>query len=306
MGMRTVQFRAVGFVMIAVCALVAADLSRAQVTMPEGKRIELPPSRVEPYVPEGLRDVGIDEKPGSQVPSSIRFVDEKGRSVQLGDFFNDKRPIVIQFGYFGCPMLCGQISQGTIESLRPLELTIGKDFELVYISFDPAEDAALAALKKQSYIDAAGAPAGVREWHFLTGTRDNIRAATDATGFQFKWVSDSKQFSHPAALIVLTPDGRISRYLYGQRFDPSTLRLSLVEASDGKIGTTWDRIILTCFAYDGKSGRYSMQALVIMRIAGVATVVGLGAIIGVALYRERRARVQASVVSTGQNFVRES
>ncbi len=291
---------------LGVCALIAGDVSRAQVTMPEGKRIELPPSRVEPYVPEGMRDVGIDEKPGSQVPSEIRFVDEKGRTVRIGDYFNDKRPIVIQLGYFGCPMLCGQISQGTIESLRPLELEIGKDFELVYVSFDPAEDSALAALKKQSYIDAPGAPTGVRNWHFLTGTPENIRALTLATGFQFKWVSESKQFSHPAALIVLTPDGRISRYLYGQRFDPSTLRLSLVEASDGRIGTTWDRIILTCFSYDGKSGRYSMQALTLMRIAGVATVLGLACIIGIALYRERRNRQRLEFQSPEHNMAQGS
>jgi protein SCO1/2 len=251
------------------------------------------PDRVEP-TPPALQGVGIDEKSGDRLPLDLEFYDEKGKATPLRDYFHKDRPVVLQLSYFGCPMLCTLVSNGLVESLNDLTLTMGKDFEVINLSFDPREDPLLASQKKQSFLDAYNRPAGAESWHFLTGSSTNITKLTDAVGFKFKWVEESRQFSHPAALILLTPDGRISRYLYGVKYEPRTLRLSLVEASEGKIGTTVDRILLTCFHYDKYAGKYTPAAMGIMRVAGVLTVIGVAAGITIALRREGHAKRRAA------------
>ena len=164
---------------------------------------------------------------------------------------------------------------------------MGKEFDVINLSFDPAETARLAKLKKQSFLDAYNRPAGAEAWHFLTGNPAEIAKLTDAVGFRYKWVESSKQFSHPAVLILLTPDGKISRYLYGVKYEPRTLRLSLVEASEGKIGTTVDRFLLTCFHYDSYAGKYTPVAMNIMRGAGIVTVLVIAIVITWLVRRER-------------------
>ena len=238
--------------------------------------------------PAELQNIGIDEKSGTTLPLGLKFLDENGATVELGQYFNHKRPVVLQLSYFGCPMLCSLVSQGLVESLNELSLTMGTDYDVINVSFDPAETPRLAKLKKASFLDAYNRPAGAETWHFLTGNPPQIKQLTDAVGFRYKWVDSSKQFSHPAALILLTPDGKVSRYLYGVKFDSRTLRLSLVEASEGKIGTSVDRFLLTCFHYDSYAGKYTPIAMGMMRVAGVITVLAIGTVITVLIVRERR------------------
>ena len=237
--------------------------------------------------PKELQDIGIDEKSGATLPLDLQFVDETGKTVALRKYFNNKRPVILQLSYFGCPSLCSLVSNGLVDSLNELTLTMGKEYDVINVSFDPAETARLANLKKQSFLDAYNRPAGAEAWHFLTGNAAEIKRLTDAVGFRYKWVESSRQFSHPAVLILLTPDGKISRYLYGVKYDPRTLRLSLVEASEGKIGTTIDKILLTCFHYDGYAGKYNFVAMNLMRGAGVLTMLVLGGVIVTLLRREK-------------------
>jgi protein SCO1 len=251
--------------------------------------IELPEGRME-YAPDVLRNIGVDEQSGALLPLDLRFIDERGQFVTLRQYFNKDRPVILQLSYFGCPMLCGLVSEGMVQSLNELKLEMGKDFEVINLSFDATERPHLAALKKKSFLEAYDRPAGGAAWHFLTGEASQINELVQAVGYRYKWDERSRQFSHPAVLILLTPDGRISRYLYGVKFEPQTLRLSLVEASEGKIGSTMDRILLTCFHFDPETGRYSMAAMTIMRGGGVLTVIVLATVIATALVRERRQR----------------
>jgi len=272
---------ALSLVAFASSAIAASDAAPAR---DPGGRMEAAPSE--------MQNIGIDEKSGATLPLDLKFIDETGAPVELRKYFSNKRPVVLQLSYFGCPSLCSLVSNGLVESLNDLTLTMGKEFEVINVSFDPAETARLAKLKKESFLDAYNRPAGAEAWHFLTGNPKEIAALTDAVGFRYKWVESSKQFSHPAALILLTPDGKISRYLYGVKFDPRTLRLSLVEASEGKIGTTVDRFLLTCFHYDSYAGKYTPVAMGIMRVAGVVTVLAIATIIIWLLRRERKREKQ--------------
>ena len=273
------MFRFATVILALSLAAVASIATAAPVPDPGG--------RMEP-APAELQNIGIDEKSGTVLPLDLTFVDETGQRVELRKYFNNKRPVVLQLSYFGCPTLCSLVSNGLVESLNDLTLTMGKEFDVINVSFDPAETARLAKLKKQSFLDAYNRPAGAEAWHFLTGNPKEIAQLTDAVGFRYKWVESSRQFSHPAALILLTPDGKISRYLYGVKYEPRTLRLSLVEASEGKIGTTVDRFLLTCFHYDSYAGKYTPVAMTIMRGAGVLTVLAITTIIVWLIRRERR------------------
>ena len=246
-----------------------------------------PGGRLEP-APKELQNIGIDEHAGDMLPLDAAFYDETGNPVTLRDYFGKGRPVVLQLSYFGCPSLCSLVSNGLVESLNELSLTMGKEFDVINVSFDPAETARLAKLKKQSFLDAYNRPAGAEAWHFLTGNPKEIDALTNAVGFRYKWVESSKQFSHPAVLVLLTPEGKISRYLYGVKYAPQTLRLSLVEASEGKIGTTVDRFLLTCFHYDSYAGKYTPLAMGIMRVGGVATVLVIAVVIVWLIRREKR------------------
>lgn len=224
-------------------------------------------------VPGEFKDVGIDEKLGGQVPLDLVFEDEQGKKVELREYFRQDRPVVLQLGYFECPMLCSLVSKGMVEALNALNLEPGKDFMVLSVSFDPNETSKLAYLKKKSYLQEYDRPGAAAGLSLLVGDEPNIKRLTESVGFKFKWVESAKQFSHAAALIVLTPDGKVSRYLYGVKYDPKTLRLSLVEASAGKVGSTTDQFLLVCLHYDPETGTYSLAAMNIMRLAGVLTVV---------------------------------
>jgi protein SCO1/2 len=270
--------------LLLVALLAAAAPLRAQV--PSAPRGEAGGSA--DVAPPELQDIGIDEKLGATLPLDTKFLDEEGREVTLRDYFHKDKPVVLQLSYFGCPMLCSLVSQGMVESLNDLSLTMGKEFEVINLSFDASETPQLARKKKVSFLSAYNRPAGGESWHFLTGKPEAIKAITDGTGFRYKWVESVSQFSHPAALILLSPDGKITRYLYGIKYDPKTLRLSLVEASQGKVGSTVDKFLLTCFQYDAHAGKYTPVAMGIMRAGGVAMVLVVAGVIGTLLVRERR------------------
>ncbi|MGE3176468.1 MAG: SCO family protein [Vicinamibacterales bacterium] len=237
--------------------------------------------------PAALREVGFDQKLDTPLPMDTRFRDEQGREVRIGDYFG-RKPVVLSFVYYDCPMLCLQVMGALTSTLRTMSLTAGQDFEIVMVSFDPRETPAMAAQKRAEYLaryDRAGGEAG---WHFLTGEEANIRALTDAAGFRYTWDEATKQFAHPAGIIVVTPDGRPARYLFGIEYGPRDLRLALVEASEGKIGSPVDALLLYCYHYDPMTGRYGLLVMRLLRVAGAATVLALGGFIVVMVRRERR------------------
>lgn len=248
-------------------------------------------------VPDALQGIGVDEKPGVKLNLDLMFEDETGKAVRLGDYFDGKRPVILQLGYMKCPMLCTLVSQGIVESLRDLKLRMGDEFEVLSLSFNPEETSKLAALKKETSIKEYGRPDDAGGWHFLTGKAPAINELTASLGYRYKYDVQSQQYSHPAVIMILTPDGRVSRYLYGIKFEPRTLRLSLVEASDGKIGSTVDKFILTCFHWDAKAGKYAIAAMNVMRMAGVLTVALIGAMLWRLYRRDRRLAARVSTAS---------
>jgi protein SCO1/2 len=239
-------------------------------------------------IPAPLREVGFDQRLDQPLPLDTRFTDEEGHEVRIGQYFGT-RPVVLGFVYYDCPMLCGQIVNALTSTLRTMSLDAGRDFDVVLVSFDPRETPALAAAKKAEYLaryDRSGAAAG---WHFLTGQPASIERLTQAAGFRYAWDEATKQFAHPAGIIVVTPDGRPARYLFGLEYGPRDVRLALVEASEGKVGSAVDSILLYCYHYDPMTGRYGFLVMRAIRIAGVATVLALGSFIFLMVRRDRHA-----------------
>jgi len=240
--------------------------------------------------PEGLELAGITEHLDALVPLDLEFTDEGGRTVRLGEYFRPGRPVILNLGYYACPMLCGLILNGLTDGMKPLDWTPGQEFEIVTLSVDAREGPRLANLKKDSYIEAYGRPSARSGWHFLTGEEAAIRSLADAVGFGFVYNEERQEWMHAAALFVLTPEGRVSRYLYGVEFETRTLRLSLVEASEGVIGDSMDRFMLFCFQYDSSVGRYGPAARRLMSIAGAVTVAALGFYLISLWRRDRRGK----------------
>jgi protein SCO1/2 len=233
-----------------------------------------------------LEKVKIESKLNTQAPLELKFRDEQGETVALGDYFQSK-PVILILAYYRCPMLCNQVLNGVVDGLRGIRLDAGKDFQVVVVSFDAREQPALAAAKKATYVEHYGRPATEDGWHFLTGEQPAIDRLTQAVGFPYVYDSVHDQFIHDSGILVLTPQGRISRYLYGIDFLSRDLRLSLVESSSNRIGSPIDHVLLLCFHYDPTSGRYTTTVLGIVRLAGAATVLVLGAFLIRAWRRER-------------------
>lgn len=231
--------------------------------------------RAEP-LPDELENIGIDEKPDAPLPLDLEFVDETGETIRLGDYFGDGRPVILNLGYYTCPMLCGLVVGGLIEGMQGIDWTPGEEFTVVVATIDPTETPTLAKLKKQNYIKDYGRPEAASGWHFLTGNEENIRVLADAVGFRYGYNEERGEYVHAAGIFVATPDGRLSRVLYGIQYEPKTLRLSLVEASEGKIGSTFDKILLFCYHYDAGEGKYAPAAMNIMRGGGAIALVALG------------------------------
>ena len=241
-------------------------------------------------VPEELDTVGITEHVDEKIPLDLEFVDEDGREIKLGDYFDGERPVLLTLNYYGCPMLCGLQLNGMVAGLSDMDWTIGDEFEVVTVSINPLETPSLAKAKKQNYLREYGRPEAANGWHFLTGKRLQIDALAEATGFGYEFVPETGEYSHAAAAFVLTPDGRLSRYLYGVVYEPKTVKYSLVEAADGRIGSPLDQIILFCFHYDAEAGAYTPVVMNIMRVGALLTAVVLGAVVGTFWLREHRAK----------------
>ena len=244
-------------------------------------------------LPSALRGVGLDQRLGDQVPLDLVFRDERGDPVSLDRYFGD-RPVILALVYYECPMLCSLQLGGLVRSLRALTLNPAEDFEIVTISFDPGETPAVAAQRKAAYLERyarAGAETG---WHFLTGSQESIQLLTEAVGFRYAYDPKTDEYSHAAGIVVLTPEGRISRYFYGIEYPARDLRLGLVEASDHQIGSFVDQVLLFCFHYDPLEGKYNFAIMNGLRAGGLATVLILGGFVINALRRDRRNKVKAS------------
>ncbi len=241
----------------------------------------------EAYQKQVLSQVDIKQKLNAQVPLELTFRDETGKTVRLGDYFG-KRPVILTMNYYECPRLCTVILNELTRSLNVLSYTIGKEFEVVTVSIAPNETPALAAKKKANYVKAYRREGAEKGWHFLTGEEANIRRLAEAVGFQYTYDPRTKQYAHTAAIMVLTPDGRLSRYLLGVQFSARDLKFALMEASEGKVGNPVERIVQYCYQYDPATGKYGLVIIRLVQLGGILTVLLLGLFIGSALWLERR------------------
>jgi protein SCO1/2 len=280
---------------VAAGLVLAAGIGSAQ---PTGPLSVPPPGKAAAERIPILRDVGIDQKLDQQVPPDITFTDETGRDVRIGDYFG-KRPVVLALVYYECPMLCTLVLNGLVASLETLTFNAGQQFDVVVVSFDPGETPALAAEKRDVFLKRYGRPGAEGNVHFLTGREASITRLTSAVGFRYVYDAAIDQFAHPAAITVLTPSGRVSRYLFGIDYSAKDLRLALVEAADGRIGTVVDQALLFCYHYDPETGKYGLAILNMVRLAGVATFGALGAFILWSLRRERRQDSAVTGTATG-------
>ncbi len=223
-------------------------------------------------IPRQLKDVTFEQRLDTRLPLDARLRDEAGRSVSLGDYFGE-RPVVLAFVYYSCPMLCTQVLNGVSSSVKAMPFTVGKDFDVVYVSFDPRDTPRAAAEKKGAQLGDFKQSATAEGWHYLTGDEATIRSLTDAAGFSYRWDEASGQYAHVSGVLVVTPDGRLSRYFYGVEYSPKELRMALVESSEGKVGSVVDQLLLYCYHYNPATGRYGVIAMSLVRLGGAVTVV---------------------------------
>ena len=252
-----------------------------------------PPGLTADAVPASMQGVRLEQRPGAALPLEAAFLDGGGRTVRLGDYFRS-RPVVLAFVYFDCPMLCSQVLQGLLRGLRPLALTIGREFDVVAVSIDPGDTPADARAQQALYARRYGRD-GAAGLHFLTGPADSIAAATAATGFGFRYDQDLKLFFHPAAVMVVTPAGKVSRYLTGIDFAPRDLKFALMEASADRIGSLSARLQLYCFQYDPSRGRYSLFVFTLLRGGALLTAGALATLLVGTWWHERRRRERRAV-----------
>jgi protein SCO1/2 len=225
--------------------------------------------------PPRLENVGIEQHLDAQVPPDLTFRDETGATVKLGDYFG-RKPLILNLVYYNCTMLCGEALAGLASAMRLVKFDIGNEFDVVTVSFDPRETPEMAAAKKKDYVRRYGRANAAAGWHFLTGEPDPINALTKAVGFQYQYDAKTNQYAHATAIMVLTPQGRISRYFYGVDFPPKDLRMGLVEASEGKIGNAVDAVLLFCYHYNPETGKYGAMVANILRLAAAATLLIMG------------------------------
>ena len=246
--------------------------------------------------PPRLENVGIEQRLDAQVPPNLTFRDETGKNVKLGDYFN-RKPMILNLVYYNCTMLCGQELAGLASAMRLIKFDLGKQFDVITVSFDPRETPEIAAAKKQDYVGRYGRPNAASGWHFLTGSPESINALTKSVGFQYHFDEKTNQFAHATAIMVLTPQGHISRYLYGVDFPPKDLRLSLVEASQARIGNAVDAVLLFCYHYDPQTGKYGAMVANILRLAAAATILLIGGLLLI-LWRLDRAAIRKRETKT--------
>jgi protein SCO1/2 len=246
--------------------------------------------------PEALRDVGFDQRLGEALPLDAVLRDEAGREVRLGDYFG-RRPVVLSLVYYECPMLCTLTLNGLVSALGVLSFQPGREFEIVTVSFEPKDTPEAAAARKRAYLSRYGRPGAEAGWHFLTGNPESVDRITRALGFRYAWDDETRQFAHPAGIVVATPEGRLARYLYGIEYAPRDLQLAVTEASAGRVGGPVDQVLLFCYEYDPASGGYGLAIMRLVRLAGVLTVAALAGYVTLMLRRERAAAGAAGVAS---------
>ena len=270
---------------VALTLLLTAATARAQMT-PDN--VGQPASGM----PKILQGVGFRPELNAQMPLDASFKDETGKDVRLGDYLHTQKPVLLAFVYYGCPMMCTQLEQGVVGSLRMLSFNPGRDYEVVFVSFDDRDTPEMAATKKTTAMNKFRRPETSTGWHFLSGSKESIAAVTSAANFHFNYDAKSNLFAHASGLILLTPDGRISRYFYGVEFPARDVRLGLVDASAGKIGSPVDHVLLYCFQYDPSTAHYSATILRIVRLGGILTIAAM--IVALVVFR-RRERAAANV-----------
>jgi len=261
--------------------------------------ISVVPSRAQQLTtPPILREVSIAQKLNSRISPEILFRDETGKPVRLGDFFR-RKPIVLSLVYFDCPALCTEVLNAELHTMKAMSIDLGKDFDAVTVSFEPKDTPELARAKRDVYAGQYGRPGAAENWHFLTGEQPSIGALTQAVGFHYAYDSANRQYAHAAAIMVLTPDGRISRYFYGVQFPARDVRLGLIEASEGKTGTITDHALLFCYQYDPETGKYGLVVMNIVRAGGGLTLLALGIFMFVMFRRDRRNHIASTAANAG-------
>ncbi len=257
-----------------ILAIGFAVLLMSAVAFGQGmtKGIMSPPANMRP---PGLQNVGIEQHLDQQIPPNLSFRDETGKPVRLGDYFG-KKPMILNLVYYNCPMLCGEVLSGLESALRVLKFDVGKEFDVLTVSFDPRETPDMATKKKAEFLKRYGRAGAAEGWHFLTGPQESIDALTKAAGFQYQYDPKTGQFAHATAIMVLTPDGKIAQYYYGVEYAPKDLRLGLIQASENKIGTLADQVLLYCYHYDPATGKYGAIISRVLQLSGLATILALG------------------------------
>jgi protein SCO1/2 len=277
--------------------LLAASTARAQVPPP--------PSQMADPVPPVLKNIRIDQKLNTQIPADLAFKDEDGKSVQLGDYFG-KRPMILVLVYFKCPQLCTVVLTDLLHTINGITgMSVGQQFDILTVSFDPKEGPDLAAAKKKSYLKEYGRTGASEGWHFLTGQQDSIAKLTDAVGFRYQWSEEYQQFMHASGIMILTPQGKISQYFYGIDFSANDVRTALTRAGNDQIGEPSDEILFYCLHYDPRTGKYGLIIDRALKVAGGLTVLSLGSFLFVMFSidsRRRRSTTMPSEMTPGMPF----
>jgi protein SCO1/2 len=259
----------------------------------------------EEATPRELRSVKVDEQLDAQVPLDATFRDQYGKTVRLGDLIDGKRPTLLTFAYYNCPVLCSLILNSAVSSLSKIPWTIGREFDVITISIDPHETVERTKGKRESLLGQYQRQDAEHGWHFLTGDEAQIARVTDAVGYRFHYDEESKQFAHPGTLVLLQPNGRVSRYLYGLEYPPADLRLGLLEASQGKLISTTEQVLLFCYRYDARQGKYVIMANRVMQMGSAVVALGLGAFLGIFWYRERKKKTSQDLAAASPGLPRE-
>lgn len=276
--------RTVFWSVVTLCLFVLVDTGGSQILSSSAR-------------PDALADVGIEQRLDEELPLDLVFRDEAGREVQIGDYFGD-RPVILSLVYYECPMLCTMVLNGLVSSLADLDFDVGNEFEVVTVSFNPKDTPDLASRKKRTYLGKYGRDGAEDGWHFLTGEAGSIEALTEAVGFKYKFIPETGEFVHASSIMVLTPLGKLSKYFYGIDYPELDLRLGLVEASDNKIGSPVDQILLYCYHYDPTTGKYGMVIMNVIRVAGTLTVLMLVGFMLLMFRRDRQRKEQDNPTET--------
>lgn len=286
-GLRIIRSGAVGFSLL----LFLGSPAVAQLAAYNQAAPYTSPASHNPFA-----DIGLDQRLNVQLPLDLTFTDETGKKVRLQEYFGTK-PVILSLAYYDCPMLCTLVVNGLIRTLRTLSFSAGNEFTVLTVSFNPADTAKMAAIKKQTSLQSYNRPGAEKGWHFLTGDEATLQQLTQAVGFRYRYDPERKEYAHASGIMVLTPDGRISRYFYGIDYAPRDVRFGLIEAASGKIGSAVDQLLLLCYHYDPATGQYGLVITRSLQLAGAATVLGIGGFIVLSLRRDRQQKSTGYPVS---------